>query len=393
MVAVLVWLYKLCCTYVQRIFYAMTKPDTLDWDEVRRAFPICKDYAYLNCGTFGPLLESAQKRLVAESRREVSEGRSNTAYYERIEQTKHRIRHNLASLIKSKPQEIALSTSTTGGCHIIINGLALGRDDEILTTDLEHHTFLTALHACAAKVRVLEISKVAPGDEAGAFAQASNDRTALIAASHVSWKNGRVLPIAEISTIGPPVLVDGAQSVGAIPIDMRRLGCDFLVFPGQKWLLGPDATGGVFIQERWHERLRIAMPSYYGHEPSSDFSPDRPHQGAVRFEPGPIALPMTAAWDDALNFADALWVPALSRAADLCAVFRERLAQRFDVITPAAHSTLLVFDPGGDADEANSLLAANKIIVRTVPGNNWLRLSVGFWNNEEDLNALLGVLT
>ena len=367
----------------------MTDEFSIDWSEIRQSFPVFEHQVYLNTGTFGPLLGSTLDRITEAARQEVTEGRASDAYYERLETLRRQTRSRLAQIINASPEEIALTTSTTAGAHVIVNGLGLHSDQEILTTDLEHHTFVTALRVSEAKVKVIAVAHLPAGQEVEALRNAANDATALIALSHVSWMDGRRLAVPAIAEIGPPVFVDGAQSVGAVTSDVVDLGCAFLTFPGQKWLLGPDATGGVFIQRSWHDRLKIALPSYYGHEPWQGQPTDIPLTNAVKFEPGPVALPMITAFDNALSFSSR-WLPAgLERARRLTALLRERLCEDYEVITAPDQSTLLVFDPRVNADDACRRLAERHVIVRTVPPRNWLRVSVGYWNNEQDFDTLL----
>ena len=91
--------------------------------------------------------------------------------------------------------------------------------------------------------------------------------TRMVAVSHVLWTTGLILPMAEISAaaraVGATLLVDGAQSGGAIPLDMAATGADFYAVSGQKWLLGPQGTGALWVHPRQHERLRPATPSYF----------------------------------------------------------------------------------------------------------------------------------
>ena len=95
----------------------------------------------------------------------------------------------------------------------------------------------------------------------------------MLALSHVLWTTGAVLPVRALrEQTGVPILVDGAQSVGAIPVDVS--GLDFMTVSGQKWLCGPDATGALFVAEP--EQLRVAAPSYFaqaGYQPNGDFEP------------------------------------------------------------------------------------------------------------------------
>ena len=130
------------------------------------------------------------------------------------------------------------------------------------------------MHASGARVVVVE-------PDPDAILAAVTPRTRLLALSQVLWTSGRALPVRELrEQTGVPVLVDGAQSVGAIPVDAA--GLDFLTISGQKWLCGPDSTGALVVADP--ERLRVARPSYFSqsaHEPSGSFEPAR-GRGAVR---------------------------------------------------------------------------------------------------------------
>ena len=94
-----------------------------------------------------------------------------------------------------------------------------------------------------------------------AIAEAVGPRTRLIACSHVGWVSGLLAP-AELSEVEVPVLLDGAQGVGAIEVDVRALGCDAYAGAGQKWLCGPDGTGMLYVSPRLRERLAVPRRGY-----------------------------------------------------------------------------------------------------------------------------------
>ena len=174
---------------------------------------------------------------------------------------------------------MSLTGSTTDGCNIVVGGLGLGPDDEVVTTREEHFGLLGPLHASGARVVVVDA-------EPEAILAAVTPRTRLLALSQVLWTTGRVLPVRELrEQSGVPVLVDGAQSVGAIPVDVQ--GLDFLTISGQKWLCGPDATGGLVVADP--ERLRVARPSYFSQTAYEETGSYEPAVGAARFDPGWVA--------------------------------------------------------------------------------------------------------
>ena len=365
----------------------------MSYKDTRFDFPVLERHTYLNTGTFGPLLQRSFDVLTEVARAEVTEGRCQPSYYQKLSDLRDRVRGSLAQLIGANPHEVALTASTTNGCHIVMGGLDLGPEDEIVATDIEHHTFVTGLRTSGAKVRIARIQDVSPGEELARIADQVGPKPKLIGLSHVSWMDGRVLPLKAGSQLGPPVFVDGAQSVGAIPTDVTSLGCAFLTFPGQKWLLGPDVTGGVFVRKDWHERLKVALPSFYGHEPWTGQAIDIPLHGAQRFEPSGIPLPMLAAMDVALGYVEHLGERRFDYALELARDTLGILAQKFDTAKASGQSTLVSFDPGKDANEVCESLAKNKVVVRTVPSRNWQRISLGFWNSSNDVERLMEALS
>ena len=171
--------------------------------------------------------------------------------------------------MSSDPERIALTHSTSGGMNLVLGGLDFAAGDEIITTDNEHPGLLEPL---AALVRrhgvVVRVAEALHGsDPLDAVASLIGPRTRLVALSHVLWANGRILPLREIAeaahAAGAPVLVDGAQGVGAIDVDPAALGVDAYAGPGQKWLCGPNGVGFLWLADGFEERFEVASPSYY----------------------------------------------------------------------------------------------------------------------------------
>ncbi len=224
--------------------------DRVTLAEARALFPVLERVAYLNAGTFGPLATPTFEAVEGQLRADFEQGRLGKEYFERMLQLRVDVRAALAALVGAEPEQVSLTGSTTDGCNIVLGGLGLGPEDEVVTTAEEHFGLIGPLHASGARVVV-----VAP--EAEAVLAAVTPRTKLIAVSQVLWTTGRVLPVHDLRERSEiPVLVDGAQSVGAIPVDAR--GFDFLTISGQKWLCGPDATGALVIADP--DRLRVARP-------------------------------------------------------------------------------------------------------------------------------------
>jgi selenocysteine lyase/cysteine desulfurase len=352
------------------------------FEEARAAFPVFERLAYLNAGTNGPLARATAEAMVAQTLVDVAEGRAGAAYLERVRGLRERVRGKLATLIAVPAENMALTTSTTNGCNIVLAGLGLGPEDEVVTTDEEHFGLLGPLHTSGARVRVASTRETEPERALERLLDAVGPRTRLLALSHVSWVTGAVLPVAELKTeTGLPILVDGAQSGGAIAVDATPY--DYYTVSGQKWPCGPDSTGGLYVREPGS--LRVSAPSYLsqdGFDPGGAFEAK---PGAARFDHGYLGATLLSGLEAALDAAPA-W--RFERARDMAARCRALLAERYEVVTPGG-STLVSFRPDGDPTETVDRLAGAGVVVREIPGSGLVRVSCGYWTSDGDLERLL----
>ncbi len=267
---------------------------------LRHELPALEKLAYLNIGTSGPLPRSTAQAMAAEAERQLLEGRSDFKrfmgeYFPLLA----RLRARFAKLLNAGEDEIALTHHTTEGMNIAVWGLRWQAGDEILTTTAEHEGGFVPVYAAAQRfglrLRVVDIGPGEGEDMAERIIAAITPRTRLIVTSHVMWKTGAILPLAPIAEaahrVGAWVAIDGAQSAGAIPVDVRALGVDFYAVPGQKWLCGPEGTGALYVRR---ECLSELAPTFAGYltlnhdipvaaDSSGYFLPAR---GASRFEVG-----------------------------------------------------------------------------------------------------------
>jgi L-cysteine/cystine lyase len=355
-------------------------------EEARAEFPVLKRLAYLNAGTNGPLARRTIDAMTAQERADLEEGRGDPAYFERALALRDEVRAKLAESVGVPVENLSLATSTTNGCNIVLAGLGLTEEDEIVTTDGEHFGLLGALAASPARVRVAEVRELRPEDALDVLLAEVTPRTRLVALSQVCWMTGNRFPVVELKeAAGLPVLVDGAQSAGAIHVDASQF--DFYAFSCQKWLCGPDATGGLAVADP--ERLGIAAPSYFSQESYEAEGIFVARSDAARFDPGWTPPPALAGLSAALDLAPD---GRFERAAEMAAGCRELLAERFEIMTAPDQGTLVTFRVDGDSAELVKRLYDHRVVVRDVPKLGWIRVSCGWWTSEQDLARLLGAL-
>ena len=355
----------------------------MTYDDARAQFPVLERFAYLNAGTLGPLARATLAAMEERARFDQEHGRGGRVWFESMLELRARVREGVAQLIGSTPQQLALTSSTTDGCNIVVAGLGLGPDDEIVTTDSEHPGLLLPLNVSGARVRVAEVANRPTEEALERLLACAGPRTRLFALSHVLWTTGQVMPVQELKReTEVPVLVDGAQSVGAIPVDVGEV--DFYTVSAQKWLCAPEPEGALHVRDP--ETLRIAFPTYFAQQQIDRDGSFVPAEGAGRFDSGWIATAMLAGFAAALETAPD-W--RFERAAAMAALCRERLSEHFDIVGEAGQGTLVSFVAPGDPAALAAQLYERGVVVRDLPGRGWLRASCGWWTNEEDIERLV----
>jgi L-cysteine/cystine lyase len=349
----------------------------------RSQFPVFERLAYLNAGTEGPVPRQAAEAARRRIELEVSQGRCGKAYFEGLMELAARLRSAYAGVLGSSEDEVALTGSTTDGVNTVLAGLDLRPGEEIVTSDEEHPGLLAPLGRASRRFGVN--IKVAPFAE---VPDAASTSTRLIACSHVSWVGGRVADVEALRATGVPLLLDAAQALGAVPVDVRALGCDFYACSGQKWLCGPEGSGCLFVRRDRLEQLLIPWPGY-----SSVADPERalefqPADGAKRLDHGfPAGLRSSWALASLEVLAEAGWDWIHERAASLARSLAGRLAELGLEVAPRGSSTLVswrVEDPLAEVER----LAAGGFVVRSIPGGGLVRASVGAWSTDEEIEGL-----
>jgi L-cysteine/cystine lyase len=341
--------------------------------------------AYLNAGTDGPLPARAVEAAKDELERELADGRAQ-AHFERRKELNERLRSLYGRALGCEAADVALTTCTTEGMGQVIAGLGFSAGDEIVTSDEEHPGLLGALGA-ARELFGVSVREVPMGE----VATAVGPSTRLVACSHVGWVSGLLAP-SELAEVDVPVLLDGAQGVGAIDVDVAALGCDAYAGAGQKWLCGPDGTGMLYVSAELRERLTVTRRAYGNLEEANLGLAAVVQPDARRFDaPSLSAEAVACSLASAELLSEAGFEAVHARAVALASKLVELLREAGREPAPRSATTLVSF-PSPDPEGERTALAERGIVIRSIPNRDWLRASIGAWNDESDLQRLVEAL-
>ncbi|HEY3110840.1 MAG TPA: aminotransferase class V-fold PLP-dependent enzyme [Chloroflexota bacterium] len=372
---------------------------------IREQLPAVRDYAYLNTGTYGPMPLSCQQAMIGVLEAEVWRGRIAPAGSARTGSIKDDARAALARLIGAEPANVALTRNTTEGMNLAVFGQRWAAGDEIVTTNIEHGGGLLPVRLAERRfgltVRQADLT-AADGDVFDAIAPLIGERTRLVALSNVSWSTGALFDLSRMIAYCRPrgvlVAVDGAQSAGAVPTDMAALDVDYYAFPGQKWLMGPSGTGGLYVRSALLEATEPTIIGTGAVASHADLDNYLLWPSAKRFEGATTAnlvglAGLTASLRFLLDDVGLEW--AIARQRDLAdqAIAGLGAIAGVEVVTPPSHAPLVCFRVGGQRPaDVVARLAEQKVIGRSVEDTGVVRFSTGFYVLEEEIDRAVDLV-
>lgn len=244
-----------------------------DIELIRKDFPITKKKIYMNCGSFAPTPLSTIKSITDFLVRCSEEGPDSSSVQEYITSLMKELRKILCRLINCEPEEIIFTQSTTEGLNYVAAGLEWKKSDIIIARGGLHEHYanyfpwFNVSKKYGVKLEEVKIDKNGFFDLDKIDKIAKNKNSRLITLSHVLYNNGAIMPVEEIGKIAKKhsllYSIDAAQSVGTINVNVRKIGCDFLAFPGFKWICGPSGIGIFYCKK---ESAPLLIPKYIGGE-------------------------------------------------------------------------------------------------------------------------------
>lgn len=358
---------------------------------------------YLNTGTSGP-----PPRSVMDAMHATDEELYGPLYLEgpallkRQKASYDRAREAAAQLIGCGPDDVALTQNTTHGMNLGAHALDWQEGDEVLSAPTEHPGCLVPIHTLKKRYGV-NLKLLTPPITPKRIEASLSPRVRMIALSHVDWTTGEVLPLEEISALarerGVVTLIDGAQSVGNISVDVPATGADMYAFTGHKWLLGPEGMGALYVRPELETHstsvgfAALPDPSVFEPEGGYDLRP-----GARRFEASTMSPTLAAGFTEAADAAfkrGEAGTDEIRRRADFLYGLLAELP-RVGLRSPSpAQSGLVSFEiEGMESKKAAELLLEKQFVVRYLPEPaSYIRASTHLFNSEEELEAFAGAVS
>jgi isopenicillin-N epimerase len=372
----------------------------------RGHFLIPAGVAYCNTGTLGASPREVVDALTEGIRRletdlaawpyEQADGEPLTGY-QRLDAA----RAAAGRFINAPASDVALTQNATMGMNFLANGLDLAAGDEVVSTDHEHGGGISPWRLLAKRrgIVVKELSlepALAEGPEAivRLFAGAMTPRTRVVMFSHITSGLGARLPARELCALaregGALAIVDGAQAVGQIQVDVRALGCDAYVGSPHKWMMAPKGTGFMYLRREAQPKVWTTLASYQW---------DNHEDGAFRFmQYGTGSVPVVDGFLAALGFIDRVGMPRIERwDAMLTKRLRDGLATipGARVASPSApglSAAMTTFRVDGVAAKAlQDALWARRVRVRAQNDARGVRLSAHLYVSPADIDTVLEV--
>jgi selenocysteine lyase/cysteine desulfurase len=362
----------------------------INWDDVRARFPVTSSSVYLNTAAAGPLAESTAKAGRSYYEQMMNDG---DIHWDEWLAQREEVRAKVASFINAEPEEIGFTINTSSGMNLIVD--ALEKHGEVISCDLEFPvTTISWMHR---RIPVHLVKSVAGVVHTGDVRAAMNTRTGIISMSYVQYSNGFRSNLEELGSIkgAHAFVVNASQAAGVFEIDVKRMKIDALCATGHKWMLSGYGSGFVYISKE----LQAASPQRsigwlsvrdpYG---GANNEVHLRHDASARAELGCPNFAGILALGASIELMQSIGIANIeARAREL----NQKLTRRLDeigwkVLSPLESEEYVSAETLVAAEEPAKVvnqLAEQKILVTEKPEG--FRVSTDFFNNEEDIEALV----
>lgn len=362
----------------------------INWADVRANFPVTKRSVYLNTAAAGPLAESTAT--------------AGASYYEQMRDDGdvhwddwlarcEEVRKRVAAFINAEPEEVGFTTNTSSGMNVIID--ALEKHGEVISCDLEFPvTTIPWMHRRIPVHLVKSVNGVVNPEDLRA---AMNTRTGILSLSYVQFSNGFRSDLEELASIkgGHALVVNASQAAGVFDIDVKRMQIDALCATGHKWMLAGYGSGFVYISRELQERSRqrtIGWLSVQDPYATRNDEVHLRHDVASRAELGCPHFAGIFSLGASIELMQSIGMANIeARALELNRMLTARLNEvGWRVLSPLGdekfRSAETLVEAANPAEIVKRLGAAQVFVTEKPQG---FRVSADFFNNEDDIQALI----
>ncbi|HKP48245.1 MAG TPA: aminotransferase class V-fold PLP-dependent enzyme [Pyrinomonadaceae bacterium] len=365
----------------------------IDWNQIRKEFPVTENSVYLNTAAAGPLARATMQAAADYYRLMMNDG---DIHWDEWLAKREQVRQTIARFINAEPDEVALTTNTSSGMNVIIDALA--NHGEVISCDLE---FPVSTLPWMNRRIPLHLVKSINGEVATESIQdAMNVRTGVICLSQVQFSNGLRLDLEELGEAkgGHALVVNAAQSAGTFAIDVKRMKIDALCATGHKWLLAGYGSGFVYLSRDLMAHTKPHAIGWLSLQDRFAMRNDEAHlrhDAAARAELGCPHYAGIFALGASVEMIAGIGISNVeTRALVLNRYLTDRLTEAgWSVLSPlrdektrSAETLVKADNPG----ELVTTLARQKIIVTEKPQG--IRVATDFFNNEDDIDQLIETL-
>jgi selenocysteine lyase/cysteine desulfurase len=374
----------------------------------KHLFQLPDDIHYLNCGYMSPLLKSVEEKGIEGIRRKRNPISIRPVdFFTQVDE----LRHKFGRMVNCPPSQVALNPAVSYGMNSVMTNIPYIKGQHALTISEEFPScYYSAKRWCirhGAELRVISRKEDIPqkGKEWNErILDAINRDTAFVVMSSVHWMNGTKFDLASIGQrcreVGAKLIIDGSQSVGALPIDIKKFNIDALICAAYKWLMGPYSTALTYIHEDFNDGIPLEE-SWMTRSNAKRFDRLTDYvegykPGAARFDVGQssnfISVPMlNEALDQLLKWGiHDIQEYCRGLSAPLLTFFREKSGQVDDEIHRAHHLMGMHLPEGTDGEAVVKSLQDRKVYV-SLRGRN-IRISVNVFNTKADIKELMAAL-
>ena len=374
----------------------------------RSQFPALSNKIYFNYGGQGTMPQGAMDAISQSQAHIQSIGPFGSEAYSWIAPQIQASREAIASTLNVPSNTITLTGNVTIGCNIAMWGIDWHAGDHLLLSDCEHPGVIATAQEIARRFGVEVticplMATLNEGDPISIIAENLRPKTRLVVLSHVLWNTGQVLPIDKIVEVcrsnNSLLLIDAAQSVGVIPLDLTALGVDFYAFTGHKWLCGPAGVGGLYVRPETRENLHPTFIGLSGIITNNQAQPTGWQPDGRRYEVSTLPTSLYVGLKQAITIHEQ-WGTAQERYEQICQN-SNYLWQKLNSLpnvkclkNSPPESGLVSFQVTNQPSfKLVQSLESENILTRTIANPNCIRVSVHYLTLESEIDQLIAAIS